>query len=91
MDWEYIYYTSGIMAVLLLILFGIYFLNNLRIYRRNHRNWRKMQDSIKVGKTIMFNGIFGKVVDITKDYLEVEISENVKVKISKYAVNKVLE
>lgn len=90
MDWKYIYYTSGIMVIFLLVLFGIYFFNNLRVFNRNRKEWQVMQESIKVGKTVIFNGIYGRVTHIGEDYLEVEIGKDVIVKIAKYSVNKVI-
>lgn len=53
---------------------------------------RKLQEGIKVGARIMFaGGIYGKIVKIKDDLIDVEINKTTVVQISRYSIQNVIE
>ena len=52
---------------------------------------RNLQEGIKVGARILFaGGIFGKIVRIKNDVIDVEISKNTVIQISRYSIQDVI-
>lgn len=52
---------------------------------------RQLQQDIKVGARIMFaGGIYGKIVKIKGDVIDVEINKSTVVQISRYSIQNVI-
>ncbi|WP_058486112.1 preprotein translocase subunit YajC [Defluviitalea phaphyphila] len=70
--------TIVYMGIFMIILY----LFVVRPQRKREKAFRDMQDSVKIGDTIMTTGgIFGKVVDIVNDICVVELGLNKGVKV----------
>ena len=60
--------------------------------KKNREAMRKLQEGIKVGARIMFaGGIYGKIVKIKDDLIDVEINKTTVVQISRYSIQNVIE
>lgn len=79
---------GGLAAFLPLILvIGIFYLIVFLPARRRQKKLQTMIDNLKPGdKVITTGGIFGTVVALRGDHLQVRIAENVKVDLSRNAV-----
>ena len=63
-----------------------------RNMKKNREAMRKLQEGIKVGARIMFaGGIYGKIVKIKDDLIDVEINKTTVVQISRYSIQNVIE
>ena len=79
---------SGLGSFLALILvIGIFYLIVFMPARKRQKKLQEMIDNLKTGdKVITTGGIFGTVVALRGDKLQLRIAENVKVDISRNAV-----
>lgn len=90
MNWEIILWTSVTVAVFIFIM-GIIIMTVSAKNMKNSRNaMLELQDKIKVGAKIMFcGGVYGKIVKIDGDKIDVEISKGVVITILRYAIQNV--
>ena len=79
---------GGLAAFLpLIFIIGIFYLIVFLPARRRQKKLQEMIESLKTGdKVITTGGIFGTVVALRGDKLQLRIAENVKVDISRKAV-----
>ena len=78
----------------LFLLFGfmilIYFLM-IRPENKRRKSHQEMISSLEIGdESVTAGGILGKVTTITEQYIELNISENTKIKIQKSSISAVL-
>ena len=70
----------GICAIVLLFI-------SSRNMKKNREAMKDLQGAIKVGARIMFaGGIYGKIVGIKNDLIDVEVSKGVVIQISRYSI-----
>ena len=68
---------------------GLYLIEKYE--KKNRENMRQLQQDIKVGARIMFaGGIYGKIVKIKGDVIDVEINKSTVVQISRYSIQNVI-
>lgn len=75
-------------------LFGIMWLLIIRPQKKRDKQVTQMQNSIKVGDTVLLNsGMYGKVVDIINDLFIIEfgLNKGIRIPVSKAAVANVSE
>lgn len=82
---------GSIMGIVLYMafFFGIMWLLIIRPQKKRDRETQSMQDSIKVGDSVLLNtGLYGKVVDIVNDLfiIEMGLNKSVRVPVKKAAV-----
>lgn len=82
---------GGIMGIVLYMafFFGIMWLLVIRPQKKRDRETQAMQDSIKVGDSVLLNtGLYGKVVDIVNDLfiIELGLNKSVRIPVKKMAV-----
>jgi len=59
--------------------------------KKNREAMRDLQGAIKVGARIMFaGGIYGKIVKIKNDVIDVEINKSTVIQISRYSIQNVI-
>lgn len=87
MNWEVILWTCITIAVLM-GAFGIFlYIISANNMRKKRKSFSDLHQSMKVGMNIMFSGgIYGKIVKIDGDIVEVEVSKGVTMKISRYNI-----
>lgn len=83
--------SMGIMGMVLYFgaLFAIFYFLLIRPQRKRQKQTDEMQNSIKVGESVMTTGgLFGKVVDVFDNYLVIEFGTNksVLVPVSRSAI-----
>ena len=90
MNWEVILWTCVTIAVLLIVVALAVSIMSARNMRKSRERMAQLQSDIKVGASIMFGGgIFGKIVKIKDDLIDVEVSKGVVIQISRYAIQTV--
>lgn len=74
----------GICAIVLLFI-------SSRNMKKNREAMKDLQGAIKVGARIMFaGGIYGKIVKIKNDVIDVEINKSTVIQISRYSIQDVI-
>lgn len=91
MDWEVILWSSVTVGVIFVICALIVTIISARNMKKSRDSMAKLQEQIKVGANIMFGGgIFGKIVKINDDKIDVEISKDVVITILRYSIQGVV-
>ena len=86
MNWEVILWTCGTIAVLLIIAALVVSIMSARNMKKSRDRMAQLQTDIKVGASVMFaGGIYGKIVGIKNDLIDVEVSTGVVNQISRYS------
>ncbi len=80
--------TVGVLIGICAIVLAVISSRNMKKSRENMKN---LQEGIKVGAQILFGGgIYGKIVRIKGDVIDVEISKTTVIRISRYGIQEVL-
>ena len=79
---------GGIIAFLpLLFILGIFYLIVFMPARRRQKKTLEMIDNLKAGDKVITNGgIYGTIVGLKDDRIQLRIAENVKIELSRNAV-----
>lgn len=81
--------TVGVLLGLFAIV--ITFLSS-RNMKKNREAMRKLQGEIKVGARILFaGGIYGKIVKVRNDVIDVEINKTTVIQISRFSIQDVIK
>lgn len=90
-NWEVILWTSVTLAVIIGIVGLILSFVSAKNVRKQRGNLEKVHTELCVGSQIIFGGgIYGRVVGIEAETVNVEIAKNVVIKISRYAIQSLL-
>ena len=90
MNWEVILWACGTVAVLLILAMLVLSILSSRNMRRSREHMAQLQSDIKVGASILFGGgIYGKIVKIKDDVIDVEVGKDTVIQISRYAIQSV--
>jgi preprotein translocase subunit YajC len=83
---------SMLMSLLpLIVIFGIFYVILILPQRKKQKKHMQMVESLKPGdRVITTAGIFGTVMGVQKDRIELKIAANVKIDITKSAVGVIL-
>lgn len=74
----------GICAIVLAVI-------SSRNMKKNRENMRELQAGIKVGARIMFaGGIYGKIVKVKNDVIDVEVNKSTVIQISRYSIQNIV-
>lgn len=74
----------GICALFLLFL-------SSRNMKKNREAMRELQQGIQVGARILFaGGIYGKIVKIKGDVIDVEINKSTVIQVSRYSIQNII-
>lgn len=91
MNWNVIVWTCVTVAVLIGICALVLLFISSRNMKKNREAMRDLQGAIKVGARIMFaGGIYGKIVKIKNDVIDVEINKSTVIQISRYSIQNVI-
>lgn len=73
--------------VLILIIFAIFYFIVFRPMRKRQRETEQMLSSLKNGDKVVTNGgIYGTVVGVSDDVIQLRISDHVKIQVAKAAI-----
>ena len=88
---DVIIWTCVTVAVLVGICAIVLIAMSSRNMKKNREAMRDLQGAIKVGARIMFaGGIYGKIVKIKNDVIDVEISKSTVIQISRFSFQNVI-
>ncbi len=91
MNFEVIIWTCVTVGVLIGIFAIILTFISARNMKRNREVMKKLQEGICVGARIMFGGgIYGKIVKIKNDIIDVEIAKSTVIQISRYSIQEIV-
>ena len=84
--------ANPIMSLLpLIIIFVIFYFLLIRPQTKRAKEHRKMVEAMAVGDEVVTNGgVVGKVTKVGEQFISVEVSDGVELKIQKHAVSTVL-
>lgn len=86
-----IIWTCITIAVLLGICALVLLFISSRNMKKNREAMRDLQGAIKVGARILFaGGIYGKIVRIKNDVIDVEVNKSTVIQISRYSIQNVI-
>ncbi len=73
--------------ILILIIFAIFYFIVFRPMRKRQRQGEQMLSSLKNGDKVVTNGgIYGTVVGVSDDVIQLRISDHVKIQVAKSAI-----
>ncbi len=91
MNLEVIIWTCVTVGVLIGIFAIVLSFISARNMKKNRETMRKLQEGIRVGARIMFGGgIYGKIVKVKNDVIDVEISKGTVIQISRYSIQEIV-
>ncbi|TDI44957.1 MAG: preprotein translocase subunit YajC [Acidobacteria bacterium] len=82
----------GNQFVLILIIFGLFYLIMIRPMRKSQKETETMRDELKNGDRVLTTGgIYGTVVGVHDDRIQLKVADSVKVQVAKSAVTQLDE
>ena len=80
--------TVGVLVGICAIILAFISAKNMK---RNREAMKELQEGIQVGAKILFaGGIYGKIVRIKNDVIDVEINKSTVIQISRYSIQDVI-
>ena len=80
--------TVGVLAGIFVIILGIISARNMK---KNRESMKELQNVIKPGARILFGGgIYGKIVKVKNDTIDVEINKSTVIQISRYSIQSII-
>ena len=90
--WNYVLGSSISLIILIVLVLIIYYIVNRRNVNRQRKHFEEIHENLKVGNNVVFsNGIYGKIKNISKDYVDVEIKSGAIMKVSRYAISDIIK
>ncbi len=82
-------------CVTVIVMFGIFAIIlsviSARNMKKNRQSMQELQNKIQIGARILFGGgIYGKIVKIKEDVIDVELSKGLVIQISRYGIQDVV-
>ena len=77
---------------LMLIIFGVFYMIVIRPARKSQQQTETMRDQLKNGDHVLTSGgIYGTVVGVTDDQIQVRVADSVKIQFAKSAIAQLVE
>ena len=91
MNWNVVM-LSCVTVILMLGIFAIILsVISARNMKKNRQSMQELQNKIQIGARILFGGgIYGKIVKIKEDVIDVELSKGLVIQISRYGIQDVV-
>lgn len=90
-NWEVVVWTCITVAVLAGIIALILIFISARNLKKRRSELKDVHVELKPGMKVIFSGgIYGKVVSVEKEKVEVEIAKNTVITISRYSIQNIL-
>ena len=91
MNWNVVMLSCVTVIVMLGIFAIILSVISARNMKKNRQSMQELQNKIQIGARILFGGgIYGKIVKIKEDVIDVELSKGLVIQISRYAFQDVV-
>ena len=89
-NWEVVLWTCITVGVLVGIVSLILIFISARNIRKRTSELKNIHVDLKTGMKVMFcGGIYGKVVKVSDETVEVEVAKNVVISVSRYAIQSI--
>lgn len=89
--WQSILTSSIALIVLILLIFIVYTITNSRGMKKRKEHFAHLHNSLKEGQKIMFgNGIYGTIVDVREDIVDVKVKSGTVMEISRYSISEII-
>ncbi len=73
--------------IMIVLLFAVMYFLMIRPQQKKQKEMQKMREALQVGdRVITSGGIYGKIKDINDTNFNIEIAENVRIKVDKASV-----
>ncbi|MGG7144271.1 preprotein translocase subunit YajC [Clostridium nigeriense] len=90
-NWEVVIWTCITVAVLAGIIALILIFISAKNIKKRTSELKDIHVELKPGMKIMFcGGIYGKIVSVAKETVEVEVAKNTVITISRYSIQNIL-
>jgi preprotein translocase subunit YajC len=77
---------------LMAIIFGVFYMIVIRPARKGQQETETMRDQLKNGDHVLTSGgIYGTVVGVTDDQIQVRVTDSVKISFAKSAITQLIE
>ena len=91
-NWEVIGWTCVTLAVIMGIIALILAIISAKNVRKRREELGEVHTELKIGSQIMFAvGIYGKLVGIEEETVNVEVAKGTVIKISRYAIQTLID
>ena len=91
MNWNVVMLSCVTVIVMLGIFAIILSVISARNMKKNRQSIQELQNKIQIGARILFGGdIYGKIVKIKEDVIDVELSKGLVIQISRYGIQDVV-
>ena len=91
MNWNVVMLSCVTVIVMLGIFAIILSVISARNMKKNRQSMQELQKKIEIGARILFGGgIYGKIVKIKEDVIDVELSKGLVIQISRYGIQDVV-
>ena len=91
MNWNVVMLSCVTVIVMLGIFAIILSVISARNMKKNRQSMQELQNKIQIGARILFGGgIYGKIVKIKEDVIDVELSKGLVMQISRYGIQDVV-
>jgi len=85
--WQDVGSPIGSPLFLMLIIFGVFYFIVIRPARKSQQDTETMRDELKNGDRIVTSGgIYGTVVGVTDESIQLRVADSVKIQVAKSAV-----
>ena len=92
MDLQQFINVSIIIAIDMVILVIIYIIVSFVRLKKSKKPFEELHTKLDVGNSVLLaNGLFGKIVSLDNDIAMVEIAPKVQVKVSRFAIQSIVE
>lgn len=90
-NWDVIIWCCVTVGVLIGICAVVLTFISSRNMKKNREAMRELQQGIQPGARIMFaGGIYGKIVKVKNDMIDVEVNKSTVIQISRYSIQNVI-
>ena len=91
-NWEVILWTSVTLVVIAGVIGIVLSIVSAKNVRKQREKLGKVHTELHIGSQVMFSGgIYGRVVGIEADTVNVEVAKNTIIKISRYAIQSLIQ
>jgi preprotein translocase subunit YajC len=92
MELQLFFNVSLILAINAAILFSIYMLISFLRLKKRKQPFEELHQKLTVGKNVLLaSGLYGKVLDIKDEVVQIEIAPKVIIKASRFAIQSIVE
>lgn len=91
-NWEVVIWTCVTLAVIMGVIGLVLTFVSSRNMRKRRQTVGDLYTGLRIGSQVIFaGGVYGKVVGIEEETVNVEIAKNTVIKISRYAIQSILD